>query len=269
MNTAFRAVLSPCIGVCTLDSHGLCEGCLRTTSEIARWSQMNDDERLRLMEHVLPAREHARAPFALEQRLREGGDLRRALHPLGDVPSEAGWNHDDLIDLLPPGPLAEAAVLAGLVPRKDGTQVLLTRRTDGLRHHGGQVSFPGGRIEPSDADAVAAALRESHEEIALPASQVTPLGFLDPFTTISGFRVVPVVALVDPAFVPVPEPNEVADVFEVPLDYLLSPDNLRRVEVDYRGRRRVVLEYAWPGQRIWGATAAILFNLRQRLEQLA
>jgi len=145
----------------------------------------------------------------------------------------------------------------------------LTRRTDGLRHHGGQVSFPGSRVEPTDADVVAAALRESHEEIALPATQAVPLGFLDPFTTISGFRVVPVVAVIDPSFVPQPEPNEVADVFEVPLDYLLAPDSLRRVEVDYRGRRRVVLEYGWPGQRIWGATAAILFNLRERLERSA
>ena len=104
---------------------------------------------------------------------------------------------------------------------------------------------------------------------ALPATQAVPLGFLDPFTTISGFRVVPVVAVIDPSFVPQPEPNEVADVFEVPLDYLLAPDSLRRVEVDYRGRRRVVLEYGWPGQRIWGATAAILFNLRERLERSA
>ena len=195
--------------------------------------------------------------------------MRRALHPLGAVPGAPGWNHEELIDLLPPGQLAEAAVLAGLVPRAEGTQVLLTRRTDGLRHHGGQVSFPGGRVEPTDADVVAAALRESHEEIALPATQAVPLGFLDPFTTISGFRVVPVVAVIDPSFVPQPEPNEVADVFEVPLDYLLAPDSLRRVEVDYRGRRRVVLEYGWPGQRIWGATAAILFNLRERLERSA
>ena len=162
----------------------------------------------------------------------------------------------------------KAAVLVPVIDYGDKLNVLFTQRALHLRHHPGQISFPGGRVEPTDADVVAAALRESQEEIALPATQAVPLGFLDPFTTISGFRVVPVVALIDPSFVPVPEPNEVADVFEVPLDYLLSPDNLRRVEVDYRGRRRVVLEYAWPGQRIWGATAAILFNLRQRLEQL-
>ena len=267
MNTAYRAVLSPCTGVCTLGDDGLCEGCLRTTAEIARWSQMNDDERLRLMETVLPGREQQRAGF--ETLLREREAIRKVLHPLSQMPMQAGWNHEELADLLPPGPPAEAAVLAGLVPRKQGTQVLLTRRTDSLRHHGGQVSFPGGRIEADDADSVAAALRESHEEIALTSSQVTPLGFLDPFTTISGFRVMPVVAVIDPSYVARPNPDEVADVFEVPLDFLMAPGNLRRVEVDYRGRRRAVLEYDWPGQRIWGATAAILFNLRERLAGLA
>ena len=266
MNSDFRAVLSPCIGVCTLGDDGLCDGCLRTNTEIARWSQMNDDERLRLME-VLPGRELVRAGF--DSALREREALRSILHPLTELPMQAGWNHEELADLLPPGPQVEAAVLAGLVPRKQGTQVLLTRRTDGLRHHGGQVSFPGGRIEPGDADAVAAAIRESNEEIALASPQIEPLGFLDPFTTISGFRVVPVVAVIDPSYVAVPDPNEVADVFEVPLDYLMAPENLRRVEVDYRGRRRAVLEYDWPGQRIWGATAAILFNLRQRLAGFA
>lgn len=264
MNSAFRAVLSPCIGVCALDDDGLCRGCLRTTAEIARWSQMNDDERLRLMEKTLPAREHGRLPF--EQRLPEAARLRHVLHPLQQIPTAPGWNHEELIDLLPPGEPAEAAVLAGLVPRPQGTQVLLTRRNDGLRHHGGQVSFPGGRVETSDGGVLAAALRETQEEIALAASQIAPLGFLDPFTTISGFRVVPVVAVIDPAYVPQPNPDEVAEVFEVPLDFLMAPANLRRVEMDYRGRRRAVLEYDWPGQRIWGATAAILFNLRQRLE---
>ena len=227
---------------------------------------MNDDERLRLMESTLPGREQARAGFDLL--LPERQVLRQVLHPLANLPMQVGWNHEELADLLPPGPPVESAVLAGLVPRKHGTQVLLTRRTDGLRHHGGQVSFPGGRIEPSDLSPVAAAIRESNEEIALAASQISPLGFLDPFTTISGFRVLPVVAVIDPDYIAVANPDEVADVFEVPLDFLMAPGNLRRVEVDYRGRRRAVLEYDWPGQRIWGATAAILFNLRERLAGL-
>jgi 8-oxo-dGTP pyrophosphatase MutT (NUDIX family) len=114
---------------------------------------------------------------------------------------------------------------------------------------------------------VAAALRESGEEIALPYERVQALGYLDPFVTISSFRVTPVVAVIDPAFVPVPQPAEVAEVFEVPLDFLMDPANLRQVEIDHRGRVRHVLEYTWPGQRIWGATAAILYNLRRRLEQ--
>ena len=263
MNSAYRAVLSPCIGVCILADDGLCQGCLRTSAEIARWSQMNDDERLRLMESVLPGREQVRAGFELLLPEREA--LRKVLHPLTSVPAQAGWNHEELADLLPPGPPVESAVLVGLVPRKQGTQVLLTRRTDGLRHHAGQVSFPGGRIESSDVSPVAAAIRESNEEIALASSQIAPLGFLDPFTTISGFRVMSVVATIDPDYVAVANPDEVADVFEVPLDFLMTPGNLRAVEVDYKGRRRVVMEYDWPGQRIWGATAAILFNLRERL----
>ncbi len=262
MKSAFRAVLSPCTGVCTMGGNGLCEGCLRTTSEIAQWSQMNDDERLRLMDSVLPGREHGRE---VVHRLPEHPALSRALHPLGSIPAAAGWNQDELLDLLPPGPQVEAAVLVGLVPRAQGTQVLLTRRTEGLRHHGGQVSFPGGRIEQTDASVVAAAIRESHEEIALLPSQVAPLGFLDPFTTISGFRVVPVVAAIHPDYEPKPDANEVAEVFEVPLDYLMEHANLRRLDLEFQGRMRVVFEYDWPGQRIWGATAAILYNLRERL----
>ena len=170
---------------------------------------------------------------------------------------------------MPPGPLKQAAVLVGLLPRAQGVQVLLTRRTDALRNHGGQVGFPGGRIEATDHDPVAAALRESNEEVGLRADQVRALGYLDPFVTISAFRVLPVVAHVDPAFVPVPDPSEVAEVFEVPLDYLLEPRHLRRVAVQHEGRVRHVFEYDWPGQRIWGATAAILYNLRSRLEQHA
>jgi predicted Fe-S protein YdhL (DUF1289 family)/8-oxo-dGTP pyrophosphatase MutT (NUDIX family) len=266
--TAFSLpVPSPCIGVCTLDGDGVCVGCLRTSAEIAGWPRMSDEERLRIIEDELPPRERSR--LAALPPLAERDVLLRALHPLSSVPDGPGWNHDELADLLPPGPLREAAVLVGLAPRDSGTQVLLTRRTDGLRNHSGQVSFPGGRIDESDMGAVAAALRETEEETAIPPAQVLPLGFLDPFSTVSGFRVVPVVAMLDPAYAAKPNPGEVAEVFEVPLQYLMSPRHLRGIAMDYKGRSRTVLEYDWPGQRIWGATAAILSNLRLRMERAA
>jgi 8-oxo-dGTP pyrophosphatase MutT (NUDIX family)/predicted Fe-S protein YdhL (DUF1289 family) len=257
---------SPCVRLCRLQADGLCGGCLRTGAEIAAWSRMDDGQRRRTMETVLAGRKRERYPF-LEQ-LQEREHLRGVLHPLSHPPADDGWNRSELDDLLPGTALAEAAVLVGLVPRAGlGTQVLLTRRTDALRHHGGQVSFPGGRVEPDDAGVLAAALRESQEEIALDARQAAPLGYLDPFLTISGFRVTPVVAVIDPDYVPQPHPGEVAEVFEVPFDFLMSATHLHQVEIDFRGRRRSVLEYDWPGQRIWGATAAILYNLRRRLEE--
>lgn len=200
--------------------------------------------------------------------------LRRALHPLAEAPTAAGWNTEELHDLLAPDAASvEAAVLVGLVLREAGLAVVLTRRTDALRQHAGQVSFPGGRIEADDADPIAAALREAREEIGLAPRQATPWGYLDPLSTITGYRVLPVVAGIDPAFVAAPDPGEVAEVFEVPLDYLMTPDNLARIDIQYRGRPRRVLEYRSyehaPDQRIWGATASILFNLRQRLEDAA
>ncbi len=266
---AISAIASPCVRVCRLDAAGTCLGCLRTLDEIGAWSRMDEARRLRIMEVVLPERQRERHAGFL-QRLPERDALQRVLHPLRSPPQGPGWNRSELADLLPATPLAEAAVLVGLVPRGDaGTQVLLTLRTDGLRNHGGQVSFPGGRIDAGDADVVQAALRESREEIALVATQAVPLGYLDPFVTISGFRVTPVVAAVDPDYVPQPQPDEVAEVFEVPFDYLMASTHLRQVEIDYRGRPRSVLEYDWPGRRIWGATAAILYNLRRRLEEHA
>ena len=197
------------------------------------------------------------------------GQLRAALYPLHAAPTSRGWNHAELAGLLPDEvPLHEAAVLVGLVPRPEGWQVLLTRRTDALRHHAGQVSFPGGRIEPGDIDAVAAAIRETGEETGLVPALIEPLGLLDPLCTITGFRVSPVVAMIDPGYVAMPDPGEVDEVFEAPLAFLLDPANLGEFEVEFGGRPRRVLEFVdrgEPRRRIWGATASILFNLRERL----
>jgi 8-oxo-dGTP pyrophosphatase MutT (NUDIX family) len=209
---------------------------------------------------------HAAPPLSL-------GSLRSALHPLDTAPDGRGWNAEELEDLLPAdAAFVEAAVLVPLVQRVE-LAVVLTRRTDALRNHGGQVSFPGGRVDAGDAGAVDAALREAHEEIGLPPTRVQLLGYLDPLATVTGFRVLPVVAWIPPDFVPRPEPGEVAEVFEVPLAWLMVPDNLARIAIEYGGRARQVLEFrrhdANPEQRIWGATASILLNLRERLAAVA
>jgi len=191
--------------------------------------------------------------------------LRHAVHPLHVPPADAPWNLHELEGLLSPGDPRPAAVLVGIVAHPDAPTVLLTRRHDGLRHHAGQVSFPGGRIEAFDPSPAAAALREAHEEVGLEASQATALGYLDPMLTITGFRVLPLLALLAPGFVPRPDPGEVAEVFEVPLDLLLDPGRLERIELEFGGRARHVLQYRYESQRIWGVTASILFNLRERL----
>ena len=144
--------------------------------------------------------------------------------------------------------------------------VLLTLRTADLRQHAGQVSFPGGRIEPTDADPIAAAIREAHEEIGLAPAHVQPLGYLDPYDTISSYHVLPVVARVSPDYSLTLDPHEVADAFEVPLAYLLDSANIRIVEREYAGRLRRYHEYLHGRHHIWGATAAMLVNLRHRLE---
>ncbi len=171
---------------------------------------------------------------------------------------------------------AAAAVLVGLVPRPHGWQVLLTRRTDHLRDHAGQISFPGGRQEPADADAAATALREAEEEVGLPRQQVDVLGTLPPYTTVTRFVVTPVVALLPPAPVLRLDEFEVAEAFEVPLQHLMTPAHHQRHVFQAEGIERQFLSMPWQGrgsdgqQReyfIWGATAAMLRNLYRFLSR--
>jgi len=166
--------------------------------------------------------------------------------------------------------LSHASVLVPLILRDEGLTVLLTQRTDHLTDHPGQISFPGGRAEPEDADATATALREAHEEIGLHARHIEVLGELPTYTTGSGFVVTPVVAIIEPPFTIEADPFEVAEVFEVPLSFLMSPANHRHHEVEFGGLKREFLSIPFEGVGpageprryfIWGATAAMLRNI--------
>lgn len=165
--------------------------------------------------------------------------------------------------------LRRAAVLIPLVARDEGVTVLLTQRTPHLATHAGQISFPGGRLEREDADARAAALRETEEEIGLSRAQIAVLGELEEYGTVTGFRVTPVVGVVTPPFTLAPDPTEVAEVFEVPLAFILDPAN-RRHAVEMRdGIERDIYEIAFGSYRIWGFTARLLVRLADVIESAA
>jgi 8-oxo-dGTP pyrophosphatase MutT (NUDIX family) len=165
-------------------------------------------------------------------------------------------------DTLPPA--RSAAVLVPVVER-DVLHVLLTLRTEHLSSHAGQIAFPGGKIEPGDSGPAAAALREAMEEIGLSPQFIEPAGYLDNVLTRTGFYIVPVVALVRPGFALAPDPREVADVFEVPLAFLMDPHNHQRHVRELNGQTRHF--YAMPyGERfIWGVTAGMIRNMHERL----
>lgn len=158
-----------------------------------------------------------------------------------------------------------AAVLIPLVARREGATILLTQRARELSHHAGQIAFPGGRIDPADASPLAAALRETEEEVGLSREAVTPIGYLDPYFTGSGYRILPAVAIVTPPFALVLNPAEVEEAFEVPAQFLMDPRN-HEWQVRERDGGRVGT-YVMPfGERnIWGATAGILRNLYETL----
>lgn len=157
-----------------------------------------------------------------------------------------------------------AAVLIAVVARAPLT-VLFTLRTPHLKAHAGQISFPGGKVEPTDDSPTATALREAHEEIGLDHRLVEPLGFLDVYRTGTGYAITPLVALVDPGYTILPDPNEVADVFEVPLAFLMEPANARLESRFWRGARRRYYALSYGPHDIWGATAGMLKNMQERL----
>lgn len=164
----------------------------------------------------------------------------------------------------PPGAVIRpAAVLVAVTDRED-PGILLTHRPHGMRQHPGQVAFPGGKLDPGE-DAIAAALREAHEELAITPDAVTVIGATDRFITGTGYDITPVLGLVPPDLPLEPNPHEVADWFEAPLHFLLDPANQIEKEATYDGHLRRYIEIDWEGHRIWGVTAAIIANLSRRL----
>jgi 8-oxo-dGTP pyrophosphatase MutT (NUDIX family) len=192
--------------------------------------------------------------------------LRRALHaPAPEIVLLAGDERDPA---LAAAPGVDAAVLVPVTDRPE-PGVILTRRTDTLKRHPGQVAFPGGRVDPDDADLTAAALREAEEEIGLSPALVEVIGLADRYRTVTGFQVTPVVGVVPYDVTYEKREAEVAEIFEVPLSFLLDTANHVEATVEWQGRERHYYEIMWGDFRIWGATAAMIVNLSRRLRWTA
>lgn len=205
--------------------------------------------------HLLAVPPSSLTPRSLRQRFSASSSWQP------EIPGDTGFSQQSL---------AAASVLVPLVQRPEGLSVLLTRRTEHLRDHAGQVSFPGGRVEAHDVDAVDTALREAEEEVGLCRSAVDVIGRLPNYVTVTNFVVTPVVALVHPPFTLRLDSSEVAEAFEVPLAFLMTPAHHQWHEFELQGRKRQFLSMPWEGTGsdgqprryfIWGATAAMLRNL--------
>lgn len=199
-------------------------------------------------------------------------DIVRCFDAAAGRPKAVRWSgargdHDLNPGMRPRDELIPAAVLVPLVDRPDGLTVLLTQRTAHLNDHAGQVSFPGGRVEPNDPDHHATALREAEEEVGLPPDRVEIIGTLDPYIVRSGYRVTPVVGFVNPPFDLRPDPFEVAEIFEVPLSFVLDTGNHETGSRTHEGEERTFYVLPYENWYIWGATAGMLVNLSDVLAE--
>lgn len=192
-------------------------------------------------------------------------DVPPALHDASLVPPSGDQGTDRMLQIVAEErPIRPAAVLIGIVARETPT-ILLTQRSAHLNDHAGQISFPGGKIDPTDATPRDAALREAQEEIGLERSFIDPIGYLDVYATGFGFRILPTVARVRPGFALRINPNEVDEAFEIPLAFLMNPVNHQRHSKEWRGIMRSYYAMPFADRYVWGATAGILRVLYERI----
>ena len=187
------------------------------------------------------------------------------LDPIRGAPRMAEVGDLDFVDREQLTAIRPAAVLIPVIPRPHGPTALLTQRPDTMASHPGQVAFPGGKVDQGDADEVAAALREAEEEVGVVPDTVELIARSAPYVTGTAFRITPVIGVLPPDFEARPDPTEVADVFEAPLEFLFNTANHQTGQAFWKGKHRRYVEMPWQGFRIWGVTAGIIRDLYANL----